>query len=115
MAKNQVIYGTSQTRVLPSAGALTAGDPYYLNGVLYVALCDASGAAVDTAFAIDGVWTLPATALEAWTKGDALYWDPGTSKLTNVAGALVRVGTAYAAKSNGASYTTGQCDLQVGA
>lgn len=113
MATNEILCAC-QFRTLTAGGAISAGDPIYLNGVLYVAQTDAT-LGVDYSAAIDGVWNLPATALEGWTKGDALYWDPGTSLLTNVAGALVRVGTAYAAKSNGAAYTTGQCDLQIGA
>jgi len=113
MATNGLL-SHSLTRTLIAGGSIASGDPVYLNGVLYVCLKTVT-IGMDYAAAIDGVWSLPATALEAWTKGDALYWDPATGFLTNVAGALVRVGTAYADKSNGAAYITGQCDLQVGA
>jgi predicted RecA/RadA family phage recombinase len=46
-----------------------------------------------------GVWRLPATAAETWTFGQKLYWDGGTGKLTNVAGALKVIGYANAAKA----------------
>jgi len=114
MAMNQIFSGTLP-RTITTAAPISAGDPYFLNGVLYVALTTAIGSGETISAFVDGGWTLPATALEAWTKGDALYWDPATGFLTNVAGALVRVGTAYADKSNGASYITGQCDLGIGA
>ena len=115
MASNCLIPGNpNNNRTVTLGGTVASGDPIYLNGVLSVAL-KGGGSGDVVAVANDGVWLLPATALQAWTKGDALYWDPGTGYLTNVAGSLVRVGTAYAAKSNGAAYTTGYCDLQLGA
>jgi predicted RecA/RadA family phage recombinase len=99
-------------RTVTLGGTVTAGSPVYLNGVLSVYL--SSGVSGDVvSVATDGVCSIAATNPETWTKGDALYWDPGTSKLTNIAGALVRVGTAYAAKAD--VTTTGYIDLQLGA
>lgn len=59
-----------------------------------------------------GVFTLPKTTSEAWTLGQALYWDDSTKKLTTTAGSLKRAGVAYAAA--GSADTTGPCDLNVG-
>lgn len=95
-----------------AGGALNPGDPVYdtTSDVLYVSLNGASGAGVSHTCALDGVWTLPATAAEVWAIEEPLYWDPGTGFLTNIAGALTRVGTCNAIKA--ALATTGDIALQ---
>jgi predicted RecA/RadA family phage recombinase len=101
-------------RSFTAGGAISAGDPVYdaTADVLYVALTDAVLSQVYSV-AVDGVWTLPKTNPEVWTKGEALYYDPGTGLLTNIAGGLTRVGTCYADESAGTA-DVGEIDLGVG-
>jgi predicted RecA/RadA family phage recombinase len=53
----------------------------------------------------EGVFSLPKTTSEAWSIGQALYWNTGTSKFTTDASKLP-VG-ARAAAAAGSSATTG--------
>jgi len=114
MATNCVINPLTIRTYTAPGGGVTSGTPVWDTTSLILAVPLSTASAGESyAAAVDGVWTLPAVALQAWTAGDPIYWNPATSSCDNVAGALTRIGTAYAAKSNGASYTTGQVDLGV--
>ena len=49
--------------------------------------------------AVAGVWKLDATSADAWDDGDILYWNAGTSKLTDTVGANKQAGFAVGDKA----------------
>ncbi|MGH8083866.1 MAG: DUF2190 family protein [Lysobacter sp.] len=73
--------------------------PIAISGQLFIPI-NTKDADEHNAFAYETeVDNVPATAAEVWVPGQALYWDPGTSMLTNVAGALTIFGHALQPKA----------------
>lgn len=110
MATNFVRTG-EQLKLTAPSGGVSSGDPFVSGNFFGVALADAAEAA-EVMTALDGVWTLPKTTSQSWAEGDRLYWDGGTGKITNVAGALTPVGIAVRIEASNA--TTGQVKLVPG-
>ena len=52
----------------------------------------------DVNFSTKGIYDIDATDADTWADGDILYWDPATSKVTDVAGALKKAGLAVGSK-----------------
>ena len=52
-------------------------------------------------WAIEGVFTLPATTTDTWSDGDFVYWNATTGKCTSTMSTNVVAGIAIGAKTNG--------------
>ncbi len=95
-----------------ATGTWTIGVPVLVGTTLIVPLDSATvGQNVDCQ--VYGRSYLPKTSAQAWTMGQQLYWDAGTSKVTNVqSGVLPAIGRVGEAAANPSSY--GYVDLGVG-
>lgn len=80
--------------------AVAAGAPVIVTDRVFVAP-RAIAANELGSLATSGTWKLQKTTGQAWTLGQRLYWDGGTSKATSVAGALKVLGYAAAAAASG--------------
>jgi predicted RecA/RadA family phage recombinase len=111
MAKNFVQPGSVLDLVVEDetdAVTIRSGKGYLVGSIFGVAVADVEPGSSGS-FQVDGVWSLDKTTGEAWSVGQALYWDPSTSKVTSVAGSLKRIGVATAPASSPA--TTGNIRL----
>jgi len=111
MATN-IKYDSTDILTFVAGSARTAGTPALEGNVLVVPLesCD-SGA--EYAAQVRGRVYIGKTAAQAWTQGDSIYWNAGTSLCHNVqTGTLKQIGQAGAAAANPSSY--GYVDLGVG-
>jgi predicted RecA/RadA family phage recombinase len=98
MATNFVQLGKILSTANATGSTILAGLPILAGNMWRIAINDIAHLASGPAFA-EGVFTLPATSADAWADGALLYWDPATSKLTNVAGALKVIGHAVDLKA----------------
>jgi predicted RecA/RadA family phage recombinase len=91
------------------AGGVVSGVPVIINDITVVPATDA---AVGLPFegAVEGVYEVPKTTPEVWAEGEKIYWDPGTSKATNVVGALFKMGVV--AKAAVSAATVGNVKLE---
>lgn len=80
-----------------SGSTYSAGGPVLCGARYRIPINDIANGASGPAHA-EGVFGLAATTADSWADGAVLYWDPATSKLTNVAGSLTQIGTAVGAK-----------------
>lgn len=70
--KNFVQYGDTISLIAPYA--LVSGTGFLVGALFAVAVFDAAnGAPVEGR--VEGVFTLPKTAAQAWTQGQKVYWD----------------------------------------
>lgn len=96
-----------------AGSAIASGDVVAIGSSgIGVACVDIAATTGSGAVQIEGVFTLAKTTSQAWTQGQRLYWNPGTSKLTNDPDAdetTVFAGIAFEAA--GSSATTGLCKL----
>lgn len=89
---NYVKPGDVMTLTAPTGGVVS-GLGYQI-GKLFVV---ASGDAAETEEfegQVTGVCDLVKTTSQAWTEGQALYWDDSTKKVTSTAGANLHIGVA---------------------
>lgn len=93
--KNFIQPGRTLTAAAPIGGVLS-GEAILIGSIFGVATVTAIEA-VDIEIATEGVFSLPKTTGEAWSFGDALYWDTDTKKLTKTSTDNKRVGAAVAA------------------
>jgi predicted RecA/RadA family phage recombinase len=111
MATN-VKYGSTDILNYVAPSAATTGTPILIGGVLVVPLESADTGATFAA-QVRGRVYIGKTSAQAWTQGDQIYWNAGTSLTTNVQTGLLRaVGIAGEAAANPSSY--GYVDLGVG-
>lgn len=109
--KNWVSSGDNIIMVTPVA--VTAGVPVVLNSGFFGIPASTAVAGATVSFSQFGVFSgMPKTVGQAWTVGQKLYWDPATSKFTNVVGALSLVATAT--KAAAVADTTGELVLVSG-
>ena len=98
MADNYIQPGAILTTNNDSGGALEAGDPILCGNTLRVYINDCASLADGPAYS-EGAFTLAATAADAWDDGAILYWNAGTSAITDTAGANQAVGIAVGDKA----------------
>lgn len=94
---------TNATSVAVAAGGIVA-----LTDRIAVAI-NAIAVGASGTICLEDVYTLPATVAETWTVGQALYFVVATGFISNVAGANIPAGFAYAAKAPGTA--TGQVKI----
>ena len=94
------------------AGSALASDDVVVlvNRIAVVQNAIASGATGSVY--VEGMFLLAKTTSQAWVQGDPLFWDPSTSKLTNVGTAAIIAG--YAPIAAGSADTTGYVVLSPG-
>jgi predicted RecA/RadA family phage recombinase len=70
-----------------------SGDGVLVGSLFGVAACDFDpGGAVEVVTV--GVFNLKKTTSQAWSQGDAIYWDNTTKRATTTAGGNTRIGAA---------------------
>lgn len=107
MSTKQVSEGKVLTLTAPEGG-VTAGQVVKIgNAIGIVQETAAQDAAV--AVAVQGVHSVTKVGSQAWSEGDAVFWDDGNSRFTKtVADGLILAGVAVEAVGNGAGATTGK-------
>ena len=82
MSNTHVQPGRTLTLTAPSGGVV-AGTPYKIGSLFVVARTTADQ---DEAFVgtVVGVHTLLKTSAQAWSEGDRIYWNAGTSRAANL-------------------------------
>lgn len=108
--KNYIKPGDTMTYTAP-AGGVVSGTPYIIGSQLVIAT---NTVAVGLPFEglVLGVISAPKAASQAWTEGQAIYWD-NTAKVFSSAATVgfFRAGTAAEAVAGGAGDTTGKVRL----
>lgn len=101
MATNFIQNGDHLT--VPAPANVDSGFGVVVGVIFGVATTDALAGA-DVVIARCGVYELPKTSAQAWTVGQAIYWDPtpGEATTATTAGNLF-IGAAAAAASNPSS------------
>lgn len=97
---------------LPAPYDLLSGQGFLAGALFGVASMDAlSGTIVEAR--LEGVFDLPKADAQAWTVGQAIYWDATNKVCTNTAntGANKLIGAATLAVANTAGLTTGRVRL----
>lgn len=74
MAKNFIQPGDVMTVPAPTGG-VTAGSGVQI-GVMFGVALNTAAQTVPFDLATQGVFTLPKVSAQAWTVGQAIYWDP---------------------------------------
>jgi len=96
------------TVTLKAPYARSVGQGALVGGVFGVATNDvASGD--DSEFSVEGIHELAKTSAQAWTQGDAIYWNTSTKLVSNVDSVGPLIGSAMADAANPSS--TGQVRL----
>lgn len=100
-----------ETLSLTAPYALSAGDGFQVGRIFAVAAGDAdNGAAVEGV--TEGVFTLTKTDEQAWTVGQAIYWDNSNKECTNDgASGKLPIGVAVEAVAVTAGLVTGKVRL----
>lgn len=101
--------GDVLTLVAPVAG-VTNGVPVILGGLFVIPNATASSGNSFTAY-VTGVHAYTKTASQAWTLGQAIYWNTSTSKFDSDGSTGPFVGIATEAVADGAGDTTGYVRL----
>lgn len=89
---NYVKPGDVMTLTAPTGGVVT-GLGYQI-GKLFVVACGTAAEAAEFEGQVTGVCDLVKTTSQAWTEGQALYWDDSAKKVTSTAGANLHIGVA---------------------
>lgn len=102
--KNWVQPG-DQLTIVAAPYAVTSGQGLQMGGIFGVAVVTA---AISTAVEIytNGVFNLTKQTAQAWTQGQALYWDNAGRQVTTTVGSNKLIG--YAAAAQAAGDTIGQ-------
>lgn len=74
------------------ASATVSKTPFVLNGKTFIPLDAAAAAALNEHVYEAEISGAEKTSPQVWAAGQTIYFDPATSKFTNVAGALVACG-----------------------
>lgn len=99
--KNQVQVGHSIDVAAPTGGAVSGVG--YLLGAMFGIWGASAAAGVMTALHLVGVYTLPKNSAEAWTVGQAIYWDNTNFRCTTTSTSNTKIGVATAAAANPSS------------
>ena len=92
---NKYVQDGNSINYTPSGAAVSAGQAVLCSVRVFVApraIADGELGALQTS----GVWTIQKTTSEAWTFGQKLYWNAGTSKATTTASTNKVLGYAAA-------------------
>lgn len=93
-----------------SAAAVASGAGVLIGSIFGVA-ANSSAAGEEAVLNVVGLFELNKTASEAWTPGDAVYWDDAAGEATTVATGNTLIGVATAAVAGGAADTIGKVRL----
>lgn len=93
--KNFVQDGDVLTLTAPRA--LTSGAGFLVGSIFAVATADAASGATVEGF-VDGVVDLNCLNTEAYTVGQAVYWDNTNFRCTSTVGSNTKIGTCVLAK-----------------
>lgn len=107
--RNYIQPGRALTATAPIGGVLP-GQPVLI-GKIFGVSAGAAAEAAEFEMCTEGVFSLPKATGEAWSFGDAIYWDADTKNLTKTATDNTRVGAAVGAALN--ADTAGRVKLGV--
>lgn len=108
--KNFIKPGKTMTFTAP-AGGVVSGSAYIIGALLVIAN-NTVAAGLPFEGETEGVFSLPKAGTQAWTEGQAVYWDNTAKVFSSAATAgFYRAGVAAAAVAGGAGDTTGQVRL----
>lgn len=95
--RNFIQPGRTLTLIAPTGGVV-AGTPVKI-GAFFVVPVATAAEGEEFAGEREGVFELSKTSAQAWSAGDRVYWNAGTSKVSNVAtdGQMVGIATEDAA------------------
>jgi predicted RecA/RadA family phage recombinase len=102
--KNWIQNG-AQLTIAAAPYAVTAGQGLQMGGVFGVAVGSAAVSA-EVEISTSGVYALTKQAAQAWTQGQALYWDNAGRQVTTTVGTNKLIG--YAATAQLAADTVGR-------
>lgn len=108
MANTFLERGNVLTVTNSTGSDLSSGDAILAAGCLRVLILDVDNGDTGPAYC-EGVFTVPAVAVNAWDDGVPLYWNDTLRKLTTVSGGNYCVGFASGAKVAG----TGTADIKL--
>lgn len=116
--QNFVKPGDIMTFTAPTGGVVS-GTPYLIGGLLVVA-CSTVAQTLPFEGQVEGVFTLPKAASQAWTEGQKIYWDNETTGnggqvCTTDATKGQLVGVAAEALGSGSTIVTGKVRLNAAA
>lgn len=97
MANTFIQDGLVLTTTNSTGSTVSAGDPILAGSTLRIAINDIANGASGPCYA-EGVFTIDATTADTFDDGQILYWNAGTSKLTETAGSNKAVAIAVGAK-----------------
>lgn len=106
MATNYVQPGDTLPFVAPVGGVVSGG--FYVHGALVVCAMVTAAAAAEYSGKICGVFEVTKVGSQAWTQGEAVYWDAGNTRFTTTAGGNTLAGNAANTVGAGAGETTGR-------
>lgn len=95
--KNHVKPGKMITVV---AAAVVASGDFVVQGALFGVAATSAAIGEEFELATGDVWELPKTSAQAWTLGQALYWDSGNKVVTSVSTDNTKIGVAAAIAPN---------------
>lgn len=99
--KNYVKEGRMITAPAPAGGAVSGNG--YLIGALFGVCAVSADEAVDTEFALEGVFELPKASAQAWALGAKVYWDNTAKNCTTTASGNSLIGAAGEVAANPSS------------
>ena len=99
--KNYIQPGDTLTVPAPSGGILTGG--VFVSGLLVGIATVTAAVGLPVAVKTTGVFELPKVSAQAWTVGQAIYWDAGAGLATTVSSATTLMGYATEAAANPSS------------
>jgi predicted RecA/RadA family phage recombinase len=106
--KNTVADG--QTVTITAGADIESGQGVLTGAIFGVAITDIANGA-EGVVAVEGVFTLPKAASQAWAQGVKVYWNNTAKNCTTTATSNTLIGFAYAAVGNGADETLGDVRL----
>lgn len=88
---------------VPAPADVQSGDLVVVGSLFGIAAFSALAGA-DVEIKCGGVYDVPKVSAQAWTVGAPVYWDPAAKAVTNVAGALTKIGVAAAVAANPSAF-----------
>lgn len=83
-----------------AGAAIASGEPVIVGDMVGISMGVYASAEVGV-LSIEGVFSLDATNAEGALRGEAMYYDGGSGKVTNVAGSLKKIGHAHSDQDGG--------------